>query len=103
MLWLYRQALRLRRRDDALGDGPLTWRDSEPGVLEFSRGGGFVCVTNLSSGPIALPEHTSILLASTPLVGGMLPPDSTAWLRSPTGGDRAHERGAPNTHPLHTR
>lgn len=84
MLWLYRQALRLRHREPALGDGPMTWLDGDPQVLAFARGDAFVSVTNLGGEPVALPEHESILLASTPLVGGLLPPDSTAWLhRSP--------------------
>ena len=80
MLWLYRQALRLRRRESALGDGPLTWLDGDPQVLAFRRGETFVSITNLGGVPVALPDHDSILLASTALVGGLLPPDSTAWL-----------------------
>ncbi|MFC9559799.1 glycoside hydrolase family 13 protein [Agromyces sp. NPDC056965] len=80
MLWLYRQALRLRHREAALGDGPMTWLDGDPQVLAFRRGETFVSVTNLGADPVALPDHDSILLASTPLVGGLLPPDSTAWL-----------------------
>ncbi|MFB9307733.1 glycoside hydrolase family 13 protein [Agromyces cerinus subsp. nitratus] len=80
MLWLYRQALRLRHREAALGDGPMTWLDGDPQVLAFTRGETFASVTNLGGEPVALPDHESILLASTPLVGGLLPPDSTAWL-----------------------
>ncbi|WP_051159145.1 glycoside hydrolase family 13 protein [Agromyces subbeticus] len=80
MLWLYRQALRLRKREAALGDGALTWLETEPGVLAFHRGERFVSVTNLGDRSVALPEHESILLASAPLDGGLLPPDSTAWL-----------------------
>ncbi|NEN06524.1 glycoside hydrolase family 13 protein [Diaminobutyricibacter tongyongensis] len=82
MLWLYRQALRIRRKTDGLGDGPLAWRDSAEDVLVFARGEHFVNVTNLSDVPIALPEHTAILLSSSPLEHGLLPPDSTAWLRT---------------------
>ncbi|WP_307045039.1 glycoside hydrolase family 13 protein [Agromyces ramosus] len=80
MLWLYRQALRIRKREAALGDGSLTWLESEPDALVFQRGDDIVNVTNLGDRPIALPDHESILLSSTPLVGGLLPPDSTAWL-----------------------
>lgn len=80
MLWLYRQALRIRKREPALGDGSLTWLESEPDALVFQRGDDIVNVTNLGDHPIALPDHESILLSSTPLVGGLLPPDSTAWL-----------------------
>lgn len=82
MLALYRAALRLRRELPSLGDGGLEWLASEPDVLAFSRGDGFVNVTNLSSVPIDLPEHEAILLSSTELVDGQLAPDSTAWLRT---------------------
>jgi alpha-glucosidase len=82
MLWLYRQALRIRRAEAALGDGPLTWHDGPEGTLAFARGDRFLNVTNLSREAIALPEHVAILLSSSPLVGGLLPPDSTAWLRT---------------------
>jgi alpha-glucosidase len=39
------------------------------------------CVANLSAGPVGLPPHAAVLLASGPLEGGLLPPDTTAWLR----------------------
>ena len=90
MLWLYRQALRIRRAEPGLGDGPLTWLDAAEtqgatDVLAFARGSAFVSVTNLSPEPVALPEHQAILLSSSPLVGGLLPPDSTVWLRTQRG------------------
>ncbi|MGW9166711.1 glycoside hydrolase family 13 protein [Agromyces sp. NPDC055658] len=81
MLWLYRQALRLRKREAALGDGALTWIDAGTDVLCFRRGDDLVSITNLGGAPIALPEHESILLASAPLEAGLLPSDATAWLR----------------------
>jgi alpha-glucosidase len=86
MLSLYRAALGLRRELAPLGDGTLEWLPSEDGVLAFTRGDGFVNVTNLSGRPTALPEHLEVLLCSTELdgAGGIhrLPPDSTAWLRT---------------------
>ncbi|MGN7801053.1 glycoside hydrolase family 13 protein [Leifsonia sp. 22587] len=82
MLWLYRQALRIRRAEPGLGDGSLQWLDAPDGVLAFARGPVFTSVTNLSTAPVPLPEHQAILLSSSPLVGGLLPPDSTAWLRT---------------------
>jgi alpha-glucosidase len=81
MLSLYRNALRLRRSEEALGDGDLTWLDLGPGVLAFTRTPGFACVVNLSAAPIPLPEHDGVLLTSNPLVDGDLPPDTAAWLR----------------------
>jgi alpha-glucosidase len=82
MLSLYRTALSIRRSHPALGDGTMTWIDSAPDVLAFSRGLGFVSVTNLSNVPVELPSYTRLLLTSTPLEGGLLPTDSTAWLRT---------------------
>jgi alpha-glucosidase len=82
MLSLYRTALSIRRSHPSLGDGTLTWIDSEPGVLAFSRGLGFVSVTNLSDAPVELPPHVRLLLASSTLENGLLPSDSTAWLRT---------------------
>jgi alpha-glucosidase len=81
MLELYREALHRRRREPALGDGPLTWLASQPDVLAFSRGHGFVCVVNLSADAVRLPPHQELILASGPLDGDALPADTAAWLR----------------------
>lgn len=80
-LALYRAALALRRAEDGLGDGPLAWLPSPPEVLAFARGDRFACVVNLGAGPVDLPRHERVLLASTPPAGGRLGPDSAAWLR----------------------
>jgi alpha-glucosidase len=82
MLSLYRTALSIRRSHPALGDGSLNWIESEPNVLAFDRGAGFVNITNMSDTAVVLPTHTRLLLSSTPLENGMLPRDSTAWLRT---------------------
>jgi alpha-glucosidase len=82
MLSLYRTALSIRRSHPALGDGAITWIDAAPGVLAFSRGLGFVSVTNLSNEPVPLPQYVRLLLTSSTLENGLLPPDSTAWLRT---------------------
>jgi alpha-glucosidase len=39
-------------------------------------------VANLSAAPVPLPAHAGVLLASGPLDGGLLPPDTTVWLRT---------------------
>ena len=93
MLELYRSALRIRRAEPALGDGPMTWLPAHggaagsqaAGVLAFDRGMGVRCVCNLSSVPVDLPGHTAVLLASGPLADGRLPPDTTVWLRPAAG------------------
>ena len=91
MLCLYREALRIRRTEPAFADTPLTWRETPDGVLTFDRdsAGGpdaqasaaVRCVANLSAAPVPLPPNAGVLLASGPLSGGLLPPDTTAWLR----------------------
>nr|MDT0661732.1 glycoside hydrolase family 13 protein [Micromonospora sp. DSM 115978] len=81
MLELYRTAIGLRRRLDALGDGPLRWLPAPPGVLAFAREPGFACYVNLSPTAAPLPELATPLLASGPLDGDRLPTDTAAWLR----------------------
>jgi alpha-glucosidase len=87
MLALYREALRIRRSGPPLGDGPMTWVPSPEGVLAFDRppgaaGGPCVrCIANISGEPVPFPDRAAVLLASGPLDAGLLPPDTTAWLR----------------------
>jgi alpha-glucosidase len=85
MLELYRAALGLRRREPSLGDGPMRWGDAPAGVLAFHRGPGFGCMLNMSTVEVPLLDHEKILLASGPLPGGLLPPDTAVWLRTPGG------------------
>jgi alpha-glucosidase len=80
MLNLYRAALRIRRSESGLGDGPMAWLPSDDDVLAFRRGDHFVNVTNMSAIAVTLPPHAEILLTSADTVGGLLPPDATAWL-----------------------
>jgi alpha-glucosidase len=80
MLNLYRAALRIRRSEPGLGDGPMAWLPSDDDVLAFRRGDHFVNVTNMSAVAVTLPPHAEILLTSADTVGGLLPPDATAWL-----------------------
>ncbi len=81
MLRLYRAALRIRRAESGLGDGPFRWLPSPDRVLAFARGPGFASITNLSGSAVALPEHVVALLASADVATGYLPNDATAWLR----------------------
>ncbi|HUN30873.1 MAG TPA: glycoside hydrolase family 13 protein [Trebonia sp.] len=101
MLRLYCDALRVRRSAAAFSGETLAWRDAPDGVVAFDRvpdrAGGegpadnvvsqdpaqavVRCVANLSSAPVELPASSTVLLASGPLADGLLPPDTTAWLR----------------------
>ncbi|WP_405524398.1 DUF3459 domain-containing protein [Streptomyces canus] len=80
MLELYRTVLRIRREHPALGDGTMTWQDAPAGILAFHRAPGFVCVVNLSNEAYQLPDHTAILLASSPIADGLLEPADAVWL-----------------------
>jgi alpha-glucosidase len=83
MLTLYRDALRLRKRLPALGDGPFAWHDSAPGVLAFRREPGFVCVVNFGPDPAGLPPPViggEVLLASgPPAPAATIPADTAVW------------------------
>jgi len=98
MLRLYREALRIRRAAAAFADTPLSWRDSPDGVLAFDRGeggDGIRCVANLSAAGVPLAPHAAVLLASGPLDDGLLPPDTTVWLRVGSGGAGPAGRAQP--------
>ena len=80
-LALYRQALSWRRKLRAAEN--LEWMPGTNGqVLHFSRSGGWQCVTNFGSRAVPLPRGT-VVLASSPLLEGLLPADTTAWIIPP--------------------
>ena len=79
-LELHRAALRLRRSHPALGNGTLRWQDAPADVLAFARDPGFGCPVNLTDRPVPLPAGARVLLASDPVAGTALPPDTAAWL-----------------------
>jgi alpha-glucosidase len=78
-LALYQQALSLRHRLQAAET--LEWMPGSGQVLHFGRPGGWRSVTNFGPRPVPMPGGT-LLLASAPLDGGLLPADSTAWILS---------------------
>ena len=82
---LYRSALRLRRDHPALGRAPRAGhtalaRPGRGGLLCFAREPGFILAANLGPVPVPLPAHREVLLASGPVAGGSLPPDTAVWL-----------------------
>jgi alpha-glucosidase len=83
MLTLYRAALALRRDRPELGDGSMSWIDTDGEVLAFRRDPGFVCVVNAGEEPAALPDAVrdgALLLSSVPLeADGRLPGTASAW------------------------
>ena len=80
MLELYREALRLRRETEALGDGTLEWLDLPEGVLGFERAPRFACLVNVSADPVELPEGWHVLLGSGELADSRLPAATSVWL-----------------------
>ena len=84
-LELYRAALSLRRALPELGEGELRWLETPERVLAYARpgdgGGEFQSWTNFGPNLVALPAG-EVLLASGELTGGLLPADTTVWVRA---------------------
>lgn len=78
---LYRSLLSARR-ERGLGTGSLSWDPDAPeGALGFVNAGVRV-LANLGPRPIPLPAGR-VLVASSPLDDGVLPPDTTVWIATP--------------------
>jgi alpha-glucosidase len=77
---MYREALKIRHDEVGLGDGPMSWIETEESVLAFSRPGQFACYLNFGL-PITLPMNAKVLLSSGPLDGVEIPTDTAVWLR----------------------
>ncbi len=83
-LWFYRRALALRH--ELQRDETFEWMEPNDPVVAFRRAGNWVSLTNFGSAPVALPAG-SVLIASARLDDpALLPPDTTAWVRSEGGG-----------------
>jgi alpha-glucosidase len=83
----YKQMLQLRRGNASLGgEGAITWIDSEPEIMHFTREPGLEVVVNTSSVEKSVKvSGTKILLAShegTKATDDVLqlPADTTVWL-----------------------
>ncbi|MGW2636047.1 glycoside hydrolase family 13 protein [Streptomyces sp. NPDC001348] len=76
---LYRDGLQLRAGLPQLGEGPLRWLDTAPGVLGFVRGDGLVCAVNFGTAPTPAPVPGTPLLSSGPCPAGVLPGSTAAW------------------------
>ena len=74
-LTLYRRAIQLRTGRAEFAGDTVEWLAD----WAFRRPGGLVCVFNAGAVPIDLPDG-EVLLTSGPLVDGLLPPDTAAWL-----------------------
>ncbi len=78
-LALFQAAIHLRKDRTEFRGGTLTWQHTDDDTLVFRTAGGLVCALNTGSVPVALPSG-EVLLASGPLTGDELPPDTAVWL-----------------------
>jgi alpha-glucosidase len=77
-LEFYRLALKLRRQLQSYED--LEWiSGTGETALHFRRPGQWQSITNFGREPLALPPG-KVLISSSKLTAGQLPPDTTAWL-----------------------
>lgn len=76
-LSLYRRAIEIRREQTGFDDS-IQWLPAPDGSLAFRRG-ALLCALNAGDEAVALPEGT-LILASAPVTGGLLPPDTAVWL-----------------------
>jgi alpha-glucosidase len=77
-LELYRAAL-TARREYALASGEIEWLDAGTDAIAF-RSGELTIVANTGSTPVPLPAG-EVVIASGPVGNGVLPGDTTVWLR----------------------
>jgi alpha-glucosidase len=68
------------RAEYALGAGQIAWLPSDDEVLAF-RNGALTIVANTGATPVALPAG-DVVVASGPVGEGVLPGDTTVWLRA---------------------
>lgn len=78
-LEFYRRSLRLRR-ELMLGAGALEWVEAIPTLLRFNRG-WLTVLTNFGEEDVPLPDGR-LVLASSPLVDGRVPADTTVWVET---------------------
>ncbi|MCX6448314.1 MAG: glycoside hydrolase family 13 protein [Actinobacteria bacterium] len=79
-LTMYREALALRKLEEGLGDGPMTWIEAGKDVVAFSRPGNFACYINFGAA-IEIPAGATVLISSGPLEVNSIPTDTAVWLR----------------------
>ncbi|MEZ5340868.1 MAG: hypothetical protein R2706_05315, partial [Acidimicrobiales bacterium] len=78
---LYKAAIAARRAN-FVGDESLTWDQTPPGVIGFTRGSGARCWINLGLTPIQLPPAISVVLSSDRNdATDVLAPNATVWFR----------------------
>jgi alpha-glucosidase len=77
-LELYRELLRLRR-ESGLGMGTLEWLPGYAEEVVAFTNAGVTLIANTGQEPVDLPAG-SVVVASGPVSGGILPADTTVWI-----------------------
>lgn len=78
-LSFFRRAVELRRTRAEFDGDRIDWLPAPREALIFRRGGGLICALNAGDRLLTLPDG-ELLLASTDLANGKLPPNAAAWL-----------------------
>jgi alpha-glucosidase len=78
-LQLYRKALSLRSQL-ALGTGSLRWLPGYGRDVVTFRNGSVTVILNAGTQNVELPQGATVLLASEPLSGAVLPADTAVWV-----------------------
>lgn len=73
---LYRRAIELRKA--RFSSENLEWLNAPSQATSFRRD-GLICITNFGDAEVELPMG-EVLISSSPIVGGKLPGNSTAWV-----------------------
>jgi alpha-glucosidase len=81
-LTFYRRALAIRRSRGELHTGSFAWLDAPDNCVSYRRGDNFVLLLNAGSRAVPLPSG-DIVLASGPVTGRTLAPDTAVWLHQP--------------------
>ncbi|UYP20423.1 glycoside hydrolase family 13 protein [Rhodococcus sp. Z13] len=76
---LYRQAIEIRKETAGSGGTGVVWDEAPHGCLAFHRSDGLRCLLNAGDVPVDLPAGR-VLLTSSALADGTLPPDTAVWL-----------------------
>ena len=80
-LSLYRRALALRHELPELRGEEFSWHRAGDGCVSYQRGEDLLVVLNAGDAPVELPAG-QLLLASGPVDGEKLPPNTAVWLRT---------------------
>jgi alpha-glucosidase len=82
MLTLYRTAMHVRRKLSPAAAEAFDWQPAPPGILAWNRGDEWTCLVNVDGDPLQLTGD--VILASAPLEGRWLPPNTAAWVTPAT-------------------